>query len=100
MSRSNSPTGPSGTDPLPGFEISQYVRCPCCRFPLIARMGPTGPGYWCECNPEPQVVRAPGGWNRPSGMRVDDDKLVGEDDTSRGTYLSDQRGTEGSLLRW
>jgi hypothetical protein len=99
MSKKESRNNPCETDPLPGFEISIYPRCPCCRYPLLVRMGVLGPGYFCECNPEPVVVRAPGGWNKPSGMRVDDDN-TGAGDTSRGSYLVDQRDHEGGILRW
>ena len=94
----------SATDPLPGFEMSLYVRCPGCRHPLIARMGAfnSGPGFWCECNPEPKSGRIAGGFNTRRGMRVDLADI--EDDCSRGDYLS-SLGTaassgEGASLKW
>lgn len=27
------------------------LRCPCCRHPIVARMGRDGPGFYCECCP-------------------------------------------------
>ncbi len=30
-------------------EILGEARCPLCRFPLVARMGPRGPYFPCRC---------------------------------------------------
>jgi ssDNA-binding Zn-finger/Zn-ribbon topoisomerase 1 len=32
-------------------EILDTARCPCCRTPLIARMGRRGPYFHCRCYP-------------------------------------------------
>ena len=38
--------GRSRSDPT---EIIGVPRCPCCRVPLIARMGRRGPYFYCRC---------------------------------------------------
>lgn len=30
-------------------EVAGEARCPCCRMPLVARMGRDGPGFPCRC---------------------------------------------------
>lgn len=34
---------------LDASEVFADVRCPCCRAPLIARMGRRGPYFHCRC---------------------------------------------------
>lgn len=31
-------------------DLLDTARCPCCRFPLVARMGRKGPYFDCRCN--------------------------------------------------
>jgi hypothetical protein len=31
-------------------DLLDTARCPCCRFPLVARMGREGPGFFCRCH--------------------------------------------------
>jgi hypothetical protein len=38
-------------------EVVGEARCPRCRVPLVARMGPAGPWFPCRCP----------GWRRPAG---------------------------------
>jgi hypothetical protein len=35
-------------------ELLDTARCPCCRAPLIARMGCEGPYFHCRCRQEPR----------------------------------------------
>jgi hypothetical protein len=30
-------------------DLLDTARCPCCRFPLVARMGRDGPYFHCRC---------------------------------------------------
>jgi hypothetical protein len=31
-------------------DLLDIARCPCCRFPLVARMGREGPYFHCRCS--------------------------------------------------
>ncbi len=42
-------------------DLLDTARCPCCRAPLIARMGRQGPYFHCGCGESLSVSRSPSG---------------------------------------
>jgi hypothetical protein len=36
-------------------DLLDTARCPCCRFPLVARMGRDGPYFHCHCRANPSI---------------------------------------------
>ncbi len=42
-------------------DLLDTARCPCCRLPLVARMGRVGPYFHCGCNERFSVSRSPSG---------------------------------------
>jgi hypothetical protein len=38
-------------------ELVVVARCPCCRTPLIARMGRDGPYFYCQCVDKTRIIR-------------------------------------------
>lgn len=38
-------------------DLLDTARCPCCRFPLVARMGRDGPYFHCHCRACPSIRR-------------------------------------------
>lgn len=40
-------------------DLLDTARCPCCRAPLVARMGRAGPYFHCRCDERSRFLRTP-----------------------------------------